>query len=254
MTAGQPPRRHSTVRTTAYWILAADWSLATASTSGFATIRTAGSSRPSPASASRGRARRNGSSESPVHLLRGMAYTKDGDLVFTSLDHRILKLECEDERDSSNGWDGQSGFAGDGGPAAAAQFNSPYGIAITSAGDLIVADASNRRVRRIDGRTGYCDDGRRADRCWGWSCWSTDSHLSTKSSRRARRGQGAPRRRGAPGRAAGWWSDERPKIRAPRDQWRSDLWSFATPPAAAGCRSHRLSATLRALRSLLLCF
>ncbi len=84
----------------------------------------------------------------------GMAYTKDGDLVFTSLDHRILKLEAKTNVIRVIAGTGQGGFAGDGGPAAAAQFNTPYGIAITSAGDLIVADASNRRVRRIDGRTG----------------------------------------------------------------------------------------------------
>ena len=84
----------------------------------------------------------------------GMAYTKDGDLIFTSLDHRILKLEAKTNVIRVIAGTGQGGFAGDGGPAAAAQFNTPYGIAITSAGDLIVADASNRRVRRIDGRTG----------------------------------------------------------------------------------------------------
>ena len=84
----------------------------------------------------------------------GIAYTKDGDLVFTSLDHRILKLEAKTNVIRVIGGTGQSGFAGDGGPATAAQFNTPYGVAITPAGDLIIADASNRRVRRIDGRTG----------------------------------------------------------------------------------------------------
>ena len=84
----------------------------------------------------------------------GMAYTKDGDLIFTSLDHRILKLEAKTNMLRVIGGMGQAGFAGDGGPAAAAQFSTPYGVAITPAGDLIVADAGNRRVRRIDGRTG----------------------------------------------------------------------------------------------------
>jgi sugar lactone lactonase YvrE len=84
----------------------------------------------------------------------GMAFTKDGDLVFTSLDHRILKLETKTNVIRVIAGTGQAGFAGDGGPATAAQFNTPYGIAITSSGDLIIADASNRRVRRIDGKTG----------------------------------------------------------------------------------------------------
>ena len=84
----------------------------------------------------------------------GMAFTKDGDLVFTSLDHRILKLEAKTNVIRVIAGTGQAGFAGDGGPATAAQFNTPYGIAFTPSGDLIVADASNRRVRRIDGRSG----------------------------------------------------------------------------------------------------
>jgi hypothetical protein len=49
---------------------------------------------------------------------------------------------------------GERDFAGDAGPVARAQFDIPYGLAMTGAGDLIVADAGNRRVRRADGRTG----------------------------------------------------------------------------------------------------
>jgi len=48
---------------------------------------------------------------------------------------------------------GDWGFAGDGGPATAARFNRPAGLALDSNGNLYVADSGNRRVRRIDAVT-----------------------------------------------------------------------------------------------------
>jgi sugar lactone lactonase YvrE len=41
------------------------------------------------------------------------------------------------------------GFSGDGGPAAAARFSGPLGLAFDSSGALYVADSNNGRVRRI---------------------------------------------------------------------------------------------------------
>jgi sugar lactone lactonase YvrE len=77
-----------------------------------------------------------------------------GDLVFTSLDHRILTIEGKSGALRLIAGTGERGFSGDGGPARSAQLDTPYGLAVTAEGDLIVADAANRRVRRIDMRTG----------------------------------------------------------------------------------------------------
>jgi sugar lactone lactonase YvrE len=45
---------------------------------------------------------------------------------------------------------GTAGFSGDGGPAAKAHLNVPYGLAVDARGNLYVADRNNNRVRRID--------------------------------------------------------------------------------------------------------
>ena len=64
------------------------------------------------------------------------------------------------------------GFAGDGGPALAAQFSFPFQLAFDSAGDLYISDAGTHSVRKItmstgiistvagtSGQSGYAGDG-----------------------------------------------------------------------------------------------
>lgn len=42
------------------------------------------------------------------------------------------------------------GFAGDGGPALAAQLNKPRNVAIDLVGDLLIADTDNQRIRKVN--------------------------------------------------------------------------------------------------------
>lgn len=89
----------------------------------------------------------------PFTFFGAMVYDRDGRLVFTSLDHRILAIDAQGIIRVLAGT-GSPGFSGDGGPARAAQLNTPYGLALASNGDLVFADAGNKRIRRIEARTG----------------------------------------------------------------------------------------------------
>jgi hypothetical protein len=49
---------------------------------------------------------------------------------------------------------GQFAFSGDGGPATSAALASPRGVAVDAAGNLVIADTGNSRVRVVAGSTG----------------------------------------------------------------------------------------------------
>src|SRR4030095_7016628 len=72
-----------------------------------------------------------------------------GDLLIAdSFNHVIRKIEAKSRVVTTIAGDGKKGFRGDGGPAAAAQFDTPIQIALDPAGKrLFVADIGNQRVR-----------------------------------------------------------------------------------------------------------
>jgi uncharacterized membrane protein YbhN (UPF0104 family) len=45
---------------------------------------------------------------------------------------------------------GTTGFSGDGGPATAARVAKPLGVAASSAGNLVIADTDNSRIRVVN--------------------------------------------------------------------------------------------------------
>jgi hypothetical protein len=46
---------------------------------------------------------------------------------------------------------GTCGFSGDGGPAASASLNDPYGVAADGSGNVYIADTYNQRIRKVSG-------------------------------------------------------------------------------------------------------
>ena len=68
--------------------------------------------------------------------------------------YRVRRVDAETGVISTLAGTGERGYAGDGGPAAAAQLNLPAGLAVDASGNVFVADSYNHRVRRIDAGTG----------------------------------------------------------------------------------------------------
>ncbi len=88
--------------------------------------------------------------------IHNLAITKTGDVfIADSFNHTLRKIDAKTGVISSFVGNGLKGFAGDGGPAAKAQFNTLIQIALDPAGKhLYIADIGNHRIRRIDLATG----------------------------------------------------------------------------------------------------
>jgi sugar lactone lactonase YvrE len=91
-------------------------------------------------------------------LLNGpfdVAFDSAGSLYFSdTFNHRIRRIDAASGRISTIAGNGEAGCSGDGGPAVRAALNEPYGILVDRAGNVYTADRLNRRVRRVEARTG----------------------------------------------------------------------------------------------------
>lgn len=84
-----------------------------------------------------------------------MAWDRAGHLFFVELgNHCVRRVDAKTGVVSTVAGMGAPGFAGDGGPAKAAQFNQPHSLAFDAAGDLYVCDILNHRVRKLDMKSG----------------------------------------------------------------------------------------------------
>jgi sugar lactone lactonase YvrE len=79
-----------------------------------------------------------------------LAFDRDGNFFIADRDnHRVRKVDPNGVITTVAG-DGERRFAGDGGPAVGASLSAPLGVAVSSAGDLLIADSGNDRVRKVD--------------------------------------------------------------------------------------------------------
>jgi len=104
-----------------------------------------------------------------INFPHGIAIDAMGNLYIASpYDARIRKVDTNGIITTVAGT-GNSGYAGDGGPAVAAQLRHPVDVDVASNGTIYIADAENHRIRKVDvngiittiagmGNSGYSGD------------------------------------------------------------------------------------------------
>ena len=84
-----------------------------------------------------------------------LRWDQGGNMFFVErLNHLIRRVDAKTGVISTIAGKGKAGFSGDGGPATSAELNQPHSLVFDQAGDLVVCDIGNNRLRRIDMKTG----------------------------------------------------------------------------------------------------
>ncbi|NDC40531.1 MAG: hypothetical protein EBZ77_03125, partial [Chitinophagia bacterium] len=79
----------------------------------------------------------------------GIVQDAAGNIYFSEEGNNIIRKVDASGTISTFAGTGSYGFSGDGGPASAATFNYPYGLARDAAGNLYIADNVNNKIRKI---------------------------------------------------------------------------------------------------------
>jgi sugar lactone lactonase YvrE len=90
----------------------------------------------------------------PLVLPSAIAFDAQGDLYFADAGEHMVRMLSVAGVITTVAGNGVQGSAGDGGLAAAAELDSPTGLAVDAAGDLYIADSHNQRVREVSAASG----------------------------------------------------------------------------------------------------
>src|SRR5262245_12771907 len=81
----------------------------------------------------------------------GLVIGPDGALYWAEYgSHRLLRLDLRSKKISVIAGTGTKGYSGDGGPATAAQLNTPHELRFDTKGNIYIAERDNHTVRFID--------------------------------------------------------------------------------------------------------
>lgn len=79
-----------------------------------------------------------------------MALDDDGNLYVCETKNHVVRRIAPDGTITTAFGTGQRGYAGDGGPAGAAQLDTPYDVTFAPNGDAYISDTGNNVIRRVD--------------------------------------------------------------------------------------------------------
>lgn len=89
--------------------------------------------------------------EASLNMPHEILFDAAGDLFIVERDnHVVRKVDMATGQISTVAGTGVAGFSGDGGLATAAQLRTPHSIAFDSAGNLLICDIGNHRIRRVE--------------------------------------------------------------------------------------------------------
>lgn len=92
--------------------------------------------------------------EAKLQMPFGVDLDRSGNLFLAEyIGQRVRKIDDKGNVTTIAGT-GEKGYGGDDGPASKARFNGIHSLAIAANGDIYIADTFNKRLRKIDGRTG----------------------------------------------------------------------------------------------------
>jgi sugar lactone lactonase YvrE len=90
----------------------------------------------------------------PLVLPSALVFDAQGNLYFAETGNHVIRKFSVGGGLTTAAGNGVQGFAGDNGPAAAAELDSPSGLAMDAAGNLYIGDTHNHRVREVAAATG----------------------------------------------------------------------------------------------------
>jgi hypothetical protein len=88
-----------------------------------------------------------------INYGKGVGFDNSGRLLFEDTDNHRVRMIANGIITTIAGT-GVGGFSGDDGPATSAQLNRPFGLAVDSTGNILIADTINMRLRMISYTTG----------------------------------------------------------------------------------------------------
>ena len=88
--------------------------------------------------------------QADLNLPTTLALDAEGGILVAEMGERLIRRIDPDGTISTIAGDGGSGYDGDNKPATDASLTKPTGLAVTAAGDVLIADQGDKRVRRVD--------------------------------------------------------------------------------------------------------